>query len=467
MTYWKPVTLSILFLAVLVVFPPPAFSFGVRVGDCWTDNNGVNHCGGGDPSPGPVVDPWPRGGDPTPTPKPVVPRKTPAELKSERAQNIYQKGYNLYQLGNYRAAEGYIVQALKMDPDADNIRKAYCAVKNVIGNQHFDQKNYAKALAYYHAGQSACPSNLTFQQNIDAAHKNMQWLDKRKKYDAAQNTFKTQQKISIERINNVLDDFAASHASPVSTIEAVPLEDSLRLSKGSQHSAPVDVRDLPENPEKKTIGPAPSQKGFKMKDVPLPPDIVSYYKKHDPFGGGPDGPTKTTDLILGALQAGGGSLADSVLWLSKQVREKGDNHHGIVALSYMEGLAHGAIPHDESLPTEKQMFGKLLGLDQLYGIPDWFEEDYMDMLDDSDRTWLTQRADLIKEALEHGNNDLYESLKYLERSHLKRTTYRGNAIRSNDVYEDIQEYHVGWGAYYYILGLSVYPGLEKGKAGTR
>jgi tetratricopeptide (TPR) repeat protein len=383
-------------------------------------------------------------------------------LREQRALNFYNQGLHLWNLGKYLAAEPYFVKAFAVSPDADNgtVRTGYCAVKSNIGNDFLSQKNYPKAYQYFQAAQSACSSDPTYQNNLDLLEKHIRYQH----YDAIYQGYKNQQKVSINRIGKTLDDFAATHDNPVSTFDFAPMEDSLRISKGSQHSAPVDVRDLPENSGKKQIDPAPRQKGFKMKDVPLPPDIVEYYRTHDPFGGGPQGPTKTMDLILDALQVGHGSLEDSLLYLQKRVREEGESRHGTVALSYLEGLSYGAIGYAESQPTEQQVWEKEVTELFLNGassiIPDWHSELEAGISDTQDDAWLRERMGLVKDAIAQGNGDLYKSLKYLEQGRLKHSIPSQDAVRSSDVFIDIIEDHVGWSAYYYILGLSTYPGLK-------
>ncbi len=200
-----------------------------------------------------------------------------------------------------------------------------------------------------------------------------------------------------------------------------------------------------------------------MRPVPLPPDIQAHYRKHDPFGGTSHGPTRTADLILDALAYGDGFLDDSLLYLTRRVREEGENEHGVVALSYMQGLYLGASNFSESEPTREQWLRKMTSTLDLLG--DWETEHFRQALDGHDERWLTIRRRLVGEALAHGDGDLGRALDFVRRERrLGESLYTGKAAESPEPLIAIMEDHVGWSAYYYLMGLQAYP-MFVGKGG--
>jgi hypothetical protein len=444
------------------------------VGPCvaYVPDVGPGVCVGGCDTPAPPT--YNRWNDRSDTPAVVEPQLTPEQIRQQEASRIFNQGYKAMKQGNLEDAARFFAAALGMFPENQKYADALCAMKWDMGIKTFKQGNYPLSLNYYEQIQGICPNYPNLQKTLSSIQQTIQYKaaeQRNRPYSDAYNAHQSQLADSKNRINKYLSDFntgSSPLSPPPQSFQFIDPGDPL-FSKGDQNSAPVvathaDFKPAPATSEPKQRPVA--QKGFKMKDIPLPPDIVDYYKKHDPFGGGIQGPTQTTDLILDALKMGGGSLQDSVIYLSKRVQEQGDNYHGVIALSYLEGLERGAVGHPESRPTQKQQDERALFELLTNQTSPWADELYTLMLNKNnkqDDPWLSERTKLVKEAMQAGHGDLYKSMAYLKDRYLKQSTYSGDAIRHQDPILDAEEDHAGWSAYYYILGYSVYPGLKPQK----
>ncbi len=193
--------------------------------------------------------------------------------------------------------------------------------------------------------------------------------------------------------------------------------------------------------------------------MPLPPGVRSHYKKHDPFGGTPFGATKTTDLIFEALENGDGFLDESLLYLTRKVRRAGDYRHGVIALSYLQGLYMGARDHS-FVQTHKQRMD--MAHRKMFNPHTWEEELFARSFTEKGKPYLSVRKTVIEEALRHGKGDPTKALEYLKKTRLKDSKYKGEAKQSDDLSTWMAEDHIGWGAYYYLMGLKAYPEFDKG-----
>jgi len=113
-----------------------------------------------------------------------------------------------------------------------------------------------------------------------------------------------------------------------------------RFSKGTKHSAPVDLKTIPPDkpvaasPESMKLKTESRAKSLKTGYVPKPalPSLADYhYEKKS-----------RTDIVLDALEVGRGSFPKSVRHLEKYLVEVDPNNVKVQeALSYIQGMAEG------------------------------------------------------------------------------------------------------------------------------
>jgi len=125
-----------------------------------------------------------------------------------------------------------------------------------------------------------------------------------------------------------------------------------RLSKGTKHSAPVDLKTIPPDkpvvvsPESMKLKTAGREKGLKTGYVPKParPSLADYhYEKKS-----------RTDIVLDALEVGSGSFVKSVRHLEKYLVEVDPNNVKVQeALSYIQGMSEGDFATKENDRNQK------------------------------------------------------------------------------------------------------------------
>lgn len=399
--------------------------------------------------PGGYVDNDPPTWDP---PEHDEPTRSTLSPRKQKAMALAIEGFNAWKNTRDTIAEDSYRRAYALFPENESIRRGFCTVMWNIGVKTADlQKDYQGAVAYMEKAIAICPNKPSFQETIRRVR---YWLETK----AQEAKTKLQKKVSAESIQELLEDFEMfiPASTPPEHFEFARPGTPM-FSKGTRRSAPVvaegEFRAAAADISNQTNA---AQTGFRMRPVPLPPEIQAHYKKHDPFGGTPKGPTRTTDLILDALAYGKGYLDDSLLYLTRKVGEEGENRHGIVALSYLQGLYLGAENFSESEPTDEQVIRKLLSGRDTAG--EWDKEIFRQVLEGEDDHWIAERRELINQALTQGDGDLAKSLDYLLKSRkLDASFYSGAAQRSDDRIIAHMEDHVGWSAYYYLLGLQAYP----------
>ena len=129
-----------------------------------------------------------------------------------------------------------------------------------------------------------------------------------------------------------------------------------RFSKGTKHSAPVDLKTIPPDkplvvsPGSMKLKTADREKGLKTSYVPKPelPSLADYhYEKKS-----------RTDIVLDALEVGSGSFLKSVRHLEKYLLQVDPNNVKVQeALSYIQGMAEGDFARKEKDRNNKAKQG--------------------------------------------------------------------------------------------------------------
>lgn len=379
-------------------------------------------------------------------------KRSRVSAEESRAMRVASRGYKAWHDGKDSLADKYYTEAYGIYQNNNSIRRGYCTIKVQIAAKMVEvQNDYSGARRYLNNATGACSKYPESTQNI---YDLRSLMNKKMQYARA----KLQSKIGLRKVNRCLDEFIKSmdqFSSPPAEFK-VAVPGTVFYSQGISNRAQVDIAEVQGKTD-------PEPKSFKMRHVPLPPEVISYYKKHDPFGGTKYGATKTTDLILDALEYGDGFIDDSLLYLTRKIREEGDYRHGIIALSYMQGLYLGLAKSGATLvPTDQQMQNKFIR--SIYDHHTWDDEIMSDLFFRRQSGWIEGRRELVKEALKYGKGDTQKSLKYLmEEKQLKYTFYNGLAKQDDDDFISMMEDHIGWSAYYYILALDAYPSLMKEK----
>jgi hypothetical protein len=367
---------------------------------------------------------------------PTTPTISAAESEAIR---VGLRGYRAWELGNDAKAARLYREAYDIYPNK-SIRLGLCAIKNTMGLKRGDiHKDLSGALSHVEEASRLCPENADYQR---IASKYRGWI----KEDAQKQSSK-QNIVSFLRGYKIL--LKNGPSPPPGHFRFADPKSTFFVTGSSK-----------KKPEPTKAPTQAKQKGLHLMPVPPPLGIQTYFEKHDPLGANPSNPTRTADLILDALEHGDGSLDDSLLYLTRLVRTEGDFKHGIVALSYIQGLYSGGLEHKQGFKRSPEMRLRMI-VRKMQNLYTWDMEIMEQMQDPPDRRWVEAKRELAKEALNYAQGDPEKAMAYVKKSRdLKASTYKGFA-KISDGPKGYDEDHVGWAAYYYLLGLRAYPDLMK------
>lgn len=344
---------------------------------------------------------------------------------------IGQRAYQAFYRGDRYAAEDLYLEAYNVYPNK-SVLQGLCAVKMNIGAELHDDRRYQDALRYLLGVQSLCPDDAWNNQSITKIRLQIE-------VDAQVARARLQQRVSADRVNAILSEFETFLS------KSFPSHCCLPVAGPATSTFSGEGRRLAYDPA--------SSQGLRIKSVPLPPEVLDYYRRNDPFGGTAYGGTRTIDLILDALEEGDGSLERSVLSLIDRLYREGQNRHGVVALSYLEGLYLGGIGADEETLVIAELFSLALDATDSPGAY------WLGLLSPEYKDWRKQRNTLVFEALSQ-TDGLEASLQYIWETQ-RLAAYRQNPSTELPLLSS-SEKDAGWSAYYYIAGLIALPQFRGG-----
>jgi tetratricopeptide (TPR) repeat protein len=215
--------------------PTPAAALdGVRVGDCWTDESGVNHCGGSSSGSSSSDYGWTytygytdgsaSSSSGSSWADRAEARRLQQELAAEAAvQNeavrINQLGIDAAKRGDWAAALQYYEQAHAAYPSdpviADNVRSARGTNFNEEANAAYDQGDYARAVEFYRKALELKPESTVIRENLAAAENQLQHQQKLAAAEqrSGEELVAASQRLK-EKFSSVPDKFASAPTRP-------------------------------------------------------------------------------------------------------------------------------------------------------------------------------------------------------------------------------------------------------------
>ncbi|MFC1679295.1 hypothetical protein ACFL2T_03710, partial [Elusimicrobiota bacterium] len=100
---------------------------------------------------------------------------------------------------------------------------------------------------------------------------------------------------------------------------------------------------------------------------------------------------------------------------------------------------------------------------KMHNMYTWDMEIMAQMKDPPDRRWMEAKGEIVEEALRYAKGEPRKAMEYVRSSRELDTFDYEDFAKVSDGPKGYNEDHIGWAAYYYLLGLQAYPDLESEK----